>query len=320
MDVELYSMGEILVDLIPLREGAPREGSAYEAHFGGAPANTALAASRLGHRSGFIGAVGADPLGELLRSLLEREGVDTSMLATKKARTTLALVTTAPGGGREYFFYREPWARSADTLLEPSDIDTGRIADAAVLHFTGFSLSQPSLSEAVEEAVESLVGGDTVISYDPTYRGDVWSSFDAALEAHAWSLAHATLATLNLEEAKIFHGAERPAELASTLLNRHPQLIAVAVRMGPRGAYVMEKGGRSFYSPAPSVEVVDTTGAGDVWNAAFLSLYVLEGAGLEEAVRFATAAAALKCSRRGAASAPGRREVEEFLEALPGSG
>lgn len=316
MDVELYAMGEILVDLIPRRPGPPRESSAYETHFGGAPANTALAASKLGHKSGFIGAVGNDPLGEFLTATLERWRVDTSMVAVKQARTTLAFVLASPGGGRSYFFYREPWARTADTLLEPRDVDAARIASATVLHYTGFSLSHPPLSSAVEQTVEAAAAGDTVISYDPTYRPDIWPSFQAALEAHAWSLAHAAIATLNLEEASTFHGEERPAALAEKLLDKHPQLLAVAVRMGPRGAYAAERGGAAAYQPAPDVKVVDTTGAGDTWNAAFLTAYVLEEKPLEEALRYANAAASLKCTRMGAASSPTRGEVERFLESL----
>ncbi len=306
-------MGEILVDLIPRSMGPPQESSVYEVHFGGAPANTAVAAAKLGHAAGFIGAVGNDPLGEFLVSTLHGWRVDTSMVVVKQARTTLAFVLTGPGGERSYFFYREPWARTADTLLEPGDVDAGRAAEAAVLHYSGFSMSHPPLSQAVEHVVEEAARGDTVVSYDPTYRPDIWPSFQAALEAHAWSLAHASVATLNLEEAEVFHRETRPAALASMLLDKHPQLLVVAVRMGPRGAYAMERGGGEAYRPAPPVEVVDTTGAGDTWNAAFLTAYVLEKAPLGEALEFANAAASLKCMRMGAASSPLRDEVEEFL-------
>jgi len=320
VDVELYSMGEILVDLIPRGAGPPQESTPYEVHFGGAPANTAVAAAKLGHTAGFIGAVGNDPLGEFLVSTLHGWRVDTSMVAVKQARTTLAFVLAGPGGGRSYFFYREPWARTADTLLEPGDVDAGRVAESTALHYSGFSMSHPPLSQAVEYVVEEAARGGTVVSYDPTYRPDIWPSFQAALEAHAWSLAHASVVSLNLEEAEVFHGETRPAELASTLLDKHPQLLAVAVRMGARGAYAMERGGRHAYRPAPPVEVVDTTGAGDTWNAAFLVAYVLEAAPLEEALEFANAAASLKCMRRGAAASPTREEVEEFISRARGAG
>jgi sugar/nucleoside kinase (ribokinase family) len=80
MNVEVVCMGEILVDIIPIKASVYRDGMGFEIHFGGAPANVAVGISRLGHKSAFVGSVGDDPFGDMLKSFLEYEGVDTKWL------------------------------------------------------------------------------------------------------------------------------------------------------------------------------------------------------------------------------------------------
>jgi Sugar kinases, ribokinase family len=314
VSVEVYSVGEILVDMIFVERVG--EGARIEVHFGGAPANLAVGVSRLAHRAGFIGAVGNDPFGEFLVKTLQVNGVDTDLVRVKKARTTLAIVIVDERGERKFFFYRKPWAETADTMLTPSDIALEKLKGSKVVHFSGFSTSYAPTSETVFSIAEYASSEGITVSYDPTYREDIWLSVEDALRAYERSLSYANVVSLSMDEAEAIYGTSDYRRVAEKILAKHPNVSTVAVRLGGRGAYVRTREGREAFKEAFRVKVVDTTGAGDAWTAAFLVSHVLEGMDLEDSVTFANAVAAIVCTRYGAIAAlPSRDEVEQFLEA-----
>ena len=94
---------------------------------------------------GFIGAVGSDPFGEMLKAFLVNEGVDVREVVVKKARTSLAFVLLREGGERDFFFYRLPWVETADTMLRPEDVDLNLVVEAHVLHVSGVATAFPPL-------------------------------------------------------------------------------------------------------------------------------------------------------------------------------
>jgi len=312
MHVELYSVGEILVDMVFTE--TVKEGAKIEAHFGGAPANLAIGVSRLGHRVGFIGAIGNDLLGEFLLRTLRINDVDTRLVRIKKARTTLAFVVVDEKGERRFFFYRKPWGETADTMLTVEDVDFERIKEAKIVHFSGFSTSYPPTSETVYAIAEYALKRDIKVSYDPTFREDIWPSKNAAKEAFERSLKLSTIVSLSVDEMEAFYGTTDYRFVADKILEKHSNVETVAIRLGAKGAYAKSRNGREAFKEAFKVKVVDTTGAGDAWTAAFLVSHILEGANLEYSVTFANAVAAIVCTKFGATTAfPKRYEVEEFL-------
>lgn len=310
---ELYSIGEILVDLVftePIREGAR-----IEVHFGGAPANLAVGVSRLGHKAGFIGAVGSDDFGRLLINTLKAYGIDTEMVKVKKARTTLAFVIVDEKGERTFFFYTKPWSNTASTMLEITDVDLDKVCRSKILHFTGFSTSHPPLSDTVYAVVQHALKKGVKISYDPTFRKDIWPSREHAVEAFRKSLELSTIVSLSIDEVIEFYNTTDYVGVANHMIRNYPGIEAVAIRLGSKGAYVKTRSGREAYAEAFKVKVVDTTGAGDAWTAAFLVSYILEKMDLDYSVKFANAAAALVCTKYGAiTSYPSRDEVEDFMK------
>ncbi|MEM1690255.1 MAG: sugar kinase [Thermofilaceae archaeon] len=309
--------GEILVDLIPTEVGTYREGLTLEVHFGGAPANVAVGLSKLGVPTAFIGAVGDDAFGEMLIRYLSEEGVFTGWLSVKKARTSLAFVIARPEGEREFFFYRAPWVRTADCLLEDRDIDWEAVKAAKVLHVSGVALSQPPLSETVLRLMEVLKRQGAHVSLDPNFRSDIWlGEIDRAKREFLRAAEYATLITLGFDELLPLLGTEDYRRATSFILEQKPDLEHVAVRLGSRGAYVVSREGEEALVEAFKVHVVDTTGAGDAWTAGFITFRLIEGRDLREAVLLANAVAAMKCTRRGATTAmPRRFELKEFLNA-----
>jgi len=313
-NIEVICIGEVLVDAIPVNTGGYSEGMRLELHFGGAPANVAIGIARLGPRPAFAGAIGSDPLGEMLRKFLEDNGVDTRWLVTKNARTSLAFVVLREHGEREFFFYREPWVRTADTMLAVDDLDIEGMLVSRVVHASGVATSYPPLSEAVFKLMSEAFERGIITSFDPNYRADIWGLGQDALMSMEKYLRLTRLLTIGLDELRNMFGFEDHRSAAEAILNTYGNIDIVAIRLGSKGAYVATRRGDEVYVPAYKVGVVDTTGAGDAWTATFIAMYLLENRSLATSVAYANAAAAIKCTRRGAASAfPKREELEEFV-------
>ena len=312
MKVELYSVGEIFVNIV-FKKTCEGKVSA-EAHFGGTSANLAIAVSRLGHRAGFIGAIGNDLLGEFLLRTLRINNVDTRLVRIKKARTTLAFVVIDEKGGEKFFFYRKPWGETADTMLKIKDVDFGKIGEARIVHFSGFSTSHPPTSETVYAIAEYALERKIKVSYDPTFRENIWLSKNAAKEAFERSLKLSSIVSLSVDEMEEFYGTTDYRLVADKILGKHSNVETVAIRLGAKGAYAKSRNHSEAFKEAFKVKVVDTTGVDDAWTAAFLVSHILEDMDLEYSLLFANATAAIVCSKFGAITAfPKRDEVEDFL-------
>ncbi len=313
MAIDVICMGEILVDVIPTEVSVYRDGLRFEIHFGGAPANVAVGVARLGQRSAFIGAVGEDPFGDMLEDFLEREGVDTRWLIRKKARTSLAFVVLHEGGERDFFFYREPWVKTADTMLSANDINLDEVLKARVVHVSGVATAYPPLSEAVYTVMKMAFEAGLQISIDPNYRQDIWGSGSKALMYMDKYIKVSTILTMGLDEIENMFGFRDYVYVARSVMERYPNIDIVAIRLGSKGSYVATRK-EEVYVPAYRIEPVDTTGAGDAWTATFIVYHILENRDVETSIKYANAAGALKCLRRGAVTAfPRRSELEEFV-------
>src|SRR5262249_11282985 len=144
--------GELLIDFVALEHGLEvGEASGFLKAPGGAPANVAVAVSRLGHESAFLGQVGDDPFGHYLAEVLDAEGGDTSGLRfSTEARTALAFVSLTAEGERSFVFYRHP---SADMLFRPEQLAMDVLQDKKIFHFGSLTMiSEPSRSATLMAA------------------------------------------------------------------------------------------------------------------------------------------------------------------------
>jgi sugar/nucleoside kinase (ribokinase family) len=315
-------MGEILIDFIPIQPSRYTRAPAFEKCFGGAPFNYAVAAARLGAKVGALAAVGADPFGDFLVETLRRNNIDISQIKVKKARTTLAFVVSQPGGERSFFFYRKPWADTADTLLEPNDVDSSYLRGVKMLHYSGVALSHSPEREAIKKAIEQTRASGGLVSYDPNIRLDLWDSHDELRAVNEEAMKTADIVLLAKDEAEFLFGTTNPQRVAAEIMKEyHPRYVAL--KLGDQGSYVESDTGTAFSKPAYNVKVVDTTGAGDGWAAGF-EFGLVQGWSLETCATVANAIGALVVTRRGAVTAlPTRAELESFLKrkgvALPRS-
>lgn len=265
---ELVALGEVLIDFT--QAGLSPNGQAlFERNAGGAPANVAVQAARLGMSAQFVGKVGADMHGDFLRRSLQERGVDVSSVAQDPdAFTTLAFVEVDPRTAeRSFSFARKP---GADTRLSPAEVPEQAIRDCHVLHVGSLSLTDEPARAAALHAVDLARQAGALISYDPNYRASLWPSESEAIEQMTTLLQQADLVKINEDEALLLCGTSNPEVAARYILNQGAALVAVT--LGSQGALVATRT-ESILVPACPCQARDATGAGDsFWGALLFQL------------------------------------------------
>ncbi len=316
--MDLVCLGEMLIDMFPAETGRRlAEVSAFLPNPGGAPANVAVAAARLGASSAFIGKVGEDAFGRLLIETLEQEGVVTrGMRVDKGARTTMAFIAKPDAHTAEYVFYRNP---GADMLLRVDELDRELLAGTRVFHFGSISLIHEPSRGATRAALDLARAAGALISFDVNYRPSLWPDEAEALRLIKETLPLADLVKVNEAELALLSGTSELEAGSATLLAQGPQLVVVT--LGAEGSYFRSAAGMGRARPFV-VETVDAVGCGDAFTAGLLCqlLWQQDWRGaltaplLGPMLRYANAVGALTALRPGVIPAlPTAVEVEEFL-------
>ena len=312
---DIVTIGEALIDLT--QPGETSGYRSYAADPGGAPANVAVAAARLGAKTAFIGKVGQDAFGGILKETLRENRVDISaMYETTETPTTLAVVSVDPHGERSFAFYRSP---GADTLLTGWEAIEGLQTlgeTPAFFHFGSVSLTADPSRSAVLECARHAKDSGVLLSYDPNYRASLWTSRETALEQMKAPLGMCDIVKLAEEELELLTGTDDPAE-GSLQLYRTYHNDLILITLGAKGAFY-RMGNTAGYVPGCRVQVADTNGAGDTFLGAILSRLIphADAAGLS--LSSEQLEAALACTRSGAISAmPRLEEVEAARDQYP---
>ena len=289
---EVFVMGSINQDFVLRVERRPRPGETVtDAELskggGGKGANQAAAAAILGASVAFLGRVGDDEFGEPLVRALAEKGIDTSLIERAPgASTGAAFITVTPDGENAITV-----APGANRSLAPEDVEAASeaIRDARVL-VTQMEIPVKTVLRAVEVATES--GTRALVNLAPTF------------EVPQELLERLDPLVVNEHEAAFVLGSE--VEGVEGALSAAPELLSLGPRsavitVGEAGA-VFAEGESSGHLPAPTVDVVDTTGAGDAFVGA-LALRLARDAPLEEAVAYAVRAGAAAVTEEGAQGA-----------------
>ncbi len=309
--MDITAIGEILIDLT--QTGRSESGvPLFAANPGGAPANVAVAAARLGSKTAFIGKVGRDSFGTYLRQVLAENQVDESGMQEGSTPTTMAIVSVDGSGERSFRFIR-----GADCEMVPEDVDEALAQNSKILHFGSVSLTQGVARSATIFTARAAHRAGVLVSYDPNYRPALWRTNRDALEWMTLPLPLVDISKLSEEELPLLTGSEDLEEGSRILAEGGISLVMVT--LGAAGAFCRWKG-ESFTVPGAPAKVADTNGAGDTFLGAVLSrlcrrgekpLEGLERPELEEILAFANRAASATCSRSGAIPAmPTLAELE----------
>src|ERR671916_2681118 len=196
---KIVTLGEVVADVY--REKSPSEVELpFTARPGGAPANVAVAAARLGAEAAFVGRLGDDLFGGFILRALEAVGVDTSAVLRQPppTRTTLAFVEVSEDGDREFTFYRS--VPAADELLAPEDIKRESLSGASFASFGSIPLIKDPVRSATRKFAELANEMDVAVAFDVNLRLGLWDSLDAFREAVDPMLDLSTVAKLNADE------------------------------------------------------------------------------------------------------------------------
>ncbi|HKJ70981.1 MAG TPA: carbohydrate kinase [Gammaproteobacteria bacterium] len=265
---ELIACGECLIDMVRGEHGC------FCPHPGGAPANVAVAAVRLGRTAAFVGKRGDDVFGQILQDHLERCGVDTSAFtASREAKTALAFIQHRDGAVPQFSFYRDP---GADEMLRPQDVPARLLEGARAFHFGSISLYSEPAAGATRAAADKVRAAGGLVSYDPNLRPAIMETRHGALEAAQSAIPRAHVIKVSAEELLELSGMDDEAAGLAYLFDHGVRLAAVT--RGPDGATVATAGARADV-PGEAVEVVDTTGAGDAFTAGLLTGLLERGLG-----------------------------------------
>ncbi|SNR28802.1 ribokinase [Actinoplanes regularis] len=294
MSPKVVVVGSANMDLVGLAEKLPRPGETvlgddFVMTPGGKGANQAIAAARAGGTTTFLGAIGSDSFGVTLSSRLASTGVDTSQVRTSYGSSGVAVIMVDRAG--ENSILVSPGANR--TFLDLTDDERARVAEADVL-LCQQEIPMGTVAAALAAARES--GTRTILNAAP------------ARELPPGLLDQVDLLVVNETEAQTITGGSA-ADLAA-LLALVPRVVLTLSGDGSRYA---DRDGRDVHVPAFSVEVVDTTAAGDAFCGA-LAVAWAEGRELLDAVRWANAAGAAAVRKIGASNAlPSRAEIEAIF-------
>lgn len=311
--IDVTALGELLIDFTMVSadgEGYPT----MAAHPGGAPANFLAALAKYGKKTALLGKVGTDAFGRLLRGTLEGAGIETrGLAAADDVFTTLAFVTLDASGDREFSFSRKP---GADTCIRFEEIDLSLIDEARAFHFGTLSLTDEPARSATRQAVAYAKAQGKLITYDPNLRKPLWKDLDEAKEQMLWGLSQADVVKISDEEVAFLFGL-KPQDGAKHILAEFGEKL-VFVTCGADGCFFMNARASGQVPGLSGIQVVDTTGAGDIFGGSAVyglletgkAPEALEEAELREIVSFACTAAGLSTTKHGGIqSVPEKDEV-----------
>ena len=318
MGYDVVALGELLIDFT--ENGKSGQGnSLFEACPGGAPCNVLAMLRKLGKSCAFVGKVGDDLFGHLLRDVIRDAGIGTEALVMdREIPTTLAFVKTFPNGDRDFSFYRKP---GADMMLKEEELPLDTIASAKIFHFGTLSMTHEGVRSATVRALETARAGGALISFDPNLRPPLWGSLEEARKAIAWGLGQCDILKIADNELEFMTGQRDFSRGAAMLRQQYPNIRILNVTAGAGGSYSFYGEEKPVYVPACSGGgVIETTGAGDTFCASVLNFVLEKGIDAlterdrEEMLRFANTAAYIVTTRKGAIrSMPEKDEVLALL-------
>jgi fructokinase len=310
----------MLIDFVPDVAGVSlAESTGFLKAPGGAPANVAVAISKLGGQSAFVGKFGDDEFGHMLADILRKNNVnDEGVLFDQHARTALAFVTLKANGEREFMFYRNP---SADMLLTEAELNLDLIRRAKIFHYGSISLISEPCRSAHMAAMNAAKQAGILCSYDPNVRLPLWPSEEAAREGIMSIWKEADFIKVSDDEVA-FLTQRDPQDEANVLSLWYEGLKLLIVTDGEKGCRYFTKDFKGSVSGF-AVKTIDTTGAGDAFVGSLLvsiandnSIFENEEK-LRKALRFSNACGAICTTQKGAIPAlPTPAVAEELIASV----
>lgn len=313
---DVTAMGEMLIDFT-LNGQSEQGNNLFEACPGGAPCNVLAMLNKLGRKTAFIGKVGEDQFGRLLKGTIDELGIETKgLILDKEIHTTLAFVHTFPDGDREFSFYRKP---GADMMLTEDEVDYDLIRQSRIFHFGTLSMTDEPVRSATKKALEVAKEAGCLITFDPNLRPPLWNSLDEAKKQMEYGFQYCDMLKISDNEIQFVSGKEDYDEGIRYLQDKYniPLIFLTMGKDGSRAYYKDMRVERKGFQ----VKAIETTGAGDTFCGCSihgLLTHGLEGLteeNLGDMLTYANAGAALITMKKGAIrSMPEPENITKLIE------
>ena len=313
---DVTALGELLIDFT--ESGLSEQGNKLlEVNQGGAPCNVLAMLNKAGRKVAFIGKVGNDMFGKMLKNRTVEQGIDMgALMMDDEVHTTLAFVEKLPNGDRDFSFYRNP---GADIMLTKDEVIANKdyIADAKIFHFGTLSMTHEGVEAATVEALKIAKENGAIISFDPNLRPPLWSSEEKAKEKIAYGLSQCDVLKISDNEITFMTGEEDLDKGIKMIIDEY-KIPLVFATYGPDGSKAYCNGVEAYEAGFLNPKTVETTGAGDTFCASALHHVLKYGLTmneeqLHELLTFANAAASLVTTKKGALCVmPTVDEVEAY--------
>nr|WP_288451422.1 carbohydrate kinase [uncultured Anaerostipes sp.] len=320
MKNKLCGIGEALIDFIPDVKGERlKDVPSFTRVAGGAPANVIGAVTKLGIPSKMLTKLGDDPFGDYIIDVLNDAGIDTSNIERdQEGETALAFVSLAADGNRDFKFYRK---NSADLRYSVDDIPENILDDCGMIHFCSVDLVESPMKEAHKKLINMAIEQGVKVSFDPNLRFSLWDDLDALKKTVNDFIPYADIIKISDEELEFITGKTDIKDAVPDLLSGRAKYVIYT--KGADGAEIYTKDG-VVEAPGYSIDVRDTTGAGDSFIGAFLfcilrdeidDLDSVSKDKLYEYLDFANAYAANTSTKEGALAAMATMdEIQEWIK------
>jgi fructokinase len=308
--------GEILIDMISTNTGNLLTSRGFLKKIGGAPGNTASGLAKLAVPVSFLGKVGTDPFGAFIKASLDKYGVDTKgLVMSKTSKTTLAFVSLTDTGERDFVFFK-----GAHDTLRPSEVTLP--PNTFIFHFGSLTQISANANRTTEKLIRDAKRQQAILSYDPNIRESLWGDLHRARLVVLDTAKRVNVLKLNEVEAMLLSEESDIPKAANKLYSDNLDILIIT--NGEHGCFYKTA---KFAGAIPTIKVnvVDTTGAGDAFNAGFIyGLYEahkraseFSKADLEQILRRAAVIGSLTTTKKGAVTAfPGKKDIEEYLGRL----
>ena len=297
----IAAIGEVMVEFAPAGQARSGEGIIdYKLGFAGDTFNTAVTLSRLGVPTAYVTLLGDDPLSDRILELMAREGIDARQVVRLPGRRPGLYVIANDASGERSFSY---WRSDSPARELWSHLPSKHEFERALQDYDWIYLSGITLAIISAEARESLLAflsefrrGGGRVAFDSNFRPRLWSSPQQARAAVDRFLAITDIALLTMEDEQQLRDNSPPAAVIELL--KQKSLAEVVIKQGDKPIVVIEGQDLRQLPVAPVADIVDTTGAGDAFNAGYLAAR-LRGESPQRSVDGGNRAAAAVIRKRG---------------------